>query len=720
MSDRQLVAHTPTEHNPDWHPLDEHLLGVARRAEEFGRRLGIAELAHALGIAHDSAKADKRFQAYLYACHQGRPAPKCPHAHPSAVASYQHLGVFALAVAGHHAGMPDSSAWLQREAEADERAVASARRFLDQVGANGRQPNLPEWVNDPLAAEMLVRMAFSCLVDADRLDTEAHTSPQTPDQRFGYAELSELKRRLDTHLDGLGGEGRVHEHRRRILASCRAAAANPTGMFDLQVPTGGGKTLSGMAFALDHAVLHGLRRVVVAIPYTSIIDQTAEVYGSIFGADNVLEHHSAVEWESEDERPGETERRAQLAAENWDCPLVVTTTVQLFESLHSHKPGRCRKLHNLAGSVILLDEVQTLPEHHLGAILNVLGELVRHYGCSVVFSTATLPDLTAVLPGLVRTPLVPDYPEHFAALRRVQYELAPEPWTHEQVAEHVRENDQVLVVVNLRKDAVTIARLCQGQEGLFHLSTLLCGHHRKAVIREIRRRLTEGLPVRLISTQVVEAGVDVDFPVAMRAMGPLDRIIQVAGRCNREGKLDGQGRCIVFELDGGSVPKGAYASATTMTRTKLREFEPELWDSPDTVRDYTRELLAIIETGSLAKSHDEAPILKLRAELKFRSVGESFRMIDQETHGLVVESYSLTDEAPDAIQALLERAKHQPRGARRKLAPYTVSLYQHEISRLRQEGLVREHESGLLVYTGAYDPLLGLSPDLTDPSDLIA
>ncbi len=708
------AAHTPPDDDPErWHDLKEHLFAVANAAAGFAASFGAEKLASAAGLTHDLAKADSRFQEYLTACHENRHAEKCPHAHPSAKAAYDQLGPVALTVLGHHTGMPDKCEAKACFDNADEAAVASAREFMKRVGTlPDLKHALPTWATDPITCEMLLRMVFSALVDADFLDTEKHFDGSKSERRGLYPAIADYQAKLNAHLTGFANSAStVSQVRAEVLASCYSAATQSPGVFKLSVPTGGGKTLSGLAFALDHADARKLERVIVAIPYTSIIDQTAKVYADIFGAEAILEHHSSVE--TVDDENGQTERESnrRLASENWDCPLIVTTTVQLFESLLANKPSRCRKLHNIAQSVIVLDEVQTLPPHTLAPILDVLRELVEHYGCSVVFCTATQPDYSGVDSRIVSqaVEIVPEYPRHFAELKRVRYEIAPGEWPVEYVAERIDNENQVLTVLNTRKDALAIALACRQDDSLYHLSTLVCGHHRKRVVREVKHNLKMGAPVRLVSTQVVEAGVDVDFPIVMRDLGPLDRIIQVAGRCNREGLLNelGQlGTCIVFRLQGRGSPRGAYRTFTELTITLLEEFMENL-DDPAAMQRYFREAFKFTSTGN--------HIQELRKEFKYRTVAEEFKLIADVTKPLVVLNYSEAD-----VPNLLEGWGHMPPGKWfRRLSPFTVSVYDHDIRKLRNEGLLQDHESGALIYTGAYDARFGLTQGLPDPADLI-
>jgi CRISPR-associated endonuclease/helicase Cas3 len=614
--------------------------------------------------------------------------------------------------------MPDGAEWNAKVVpEADCRTVQAARNFLERLGEAWEQDIClpPRAKKDPLVAEMVVRMLFSCLVDADRLDAEAHSLAGQSSGRSNFRSICWYRDRLCARLAEFDGkEGVVNEARRSILASCRDNAVKKPGVFTLTVPTGGGKTLSGLAFALEHAVHHGKRRVVVAIPYTSIIDQTATVYENVFGEGAILEHHSALEVDGE-EGVSEAEVRRRLASENWDCPLIVTTTVQLFESLLSNRPSRCRKLHNLADSVVIVDEVQALPEKHLGPILDVLHQLTSDYGVTVVLSTATPPDYTPVDSTLFAgaREIVRDHERHFKTLRRVRFEFPDEEWSLDRLREELERNEQALVVLNSRKDALAVAKVAEGLEGFAHLSTLLCGHHRKAVLADVRQRLQDKRPVRLVSTQVVEAGVDLDFPLVLRDQGPLDRIVQAAGRCNREGRLDGHGTCVVFRLEGGRRPKGAYATGTALTGSILKEFEQEV-TQPEATRRYTRCLYARTETGSTTSQNDRAVIQKLRQRLAFKSVAETFKMIDQDTVPVIIKKYLGAD-----VPALIASWKTSSVGWFRRVSPFTVNLYRHEAERLQREDQICPHDSGAMIYAGPYDPVLGLGADTPDPADLV-
>jgi CRISPR-associated endonuclease/helicase Cas3 len=452
----------------------------------------------------------------------------------------------------------------------------------------------------------------------------------------------------------------------------------------------------------------------VVVPFISITEQTADTYRSIFGggeADTpiVLEHHSSAQHirsESSEFSPGQ--QWARLAAENWDAPIVVTTTVQLFQSLFAAATSPCRKLHRLAKSVIVLDEAQSLPAHLLEPLLDALRQLTIHYGVTVVLSTATQPAFETIplMRQIQAREIVPEPKQWFDALRRVTYDWRTEqamPW--EAIADLLRAEPQALAVLNTKKDALALLDALDDPAAL-HLSTLLCGAHRRAVITEVKRRLAAGLPCRLISTQVIEAGVDLDFPFVLRALGPLDSVIQVAGRCNREGKLE-YGRVVIVRPADGSTPQGAYRVGVGITE-KLLGSGPLDIDNPAVAARYFRQLFETVAT-------DRDGIQPLRAQFNYPEVARQFRMIDDDAEDVIVPYGSAEQQAQ--IQRLIEQVRHTPAMARvilRRLRPFMVSLRSREAARCRQRGLIGELLpdallSGVGIWLGRYDSLRGLS-----------
>jgi CRISPR-associated endonuclease/helicase Cas3 len=615
--------------------------------------------------------------------------------------------------------MPDKSdlkARLQQVADLPQ-AEQPALQAMPALAC--AQVQFPNWLrhNDPLQAEMLVRMLFSCLVDADFLDTEAHFDPQRAAQRPQRYNLHALWQQFEQNQNALlASAPRTHVNavRRKVYKDALWAAQRKPGLYALTAPTGAGKTRALLAFALQHALANELERVIVALPYTSIIDQTAEVYRQILGDDVVLEHHSALEVDDLSETALE---RHRLLSENWDAPLIVTTFVQLFESLFSNLPSRCRKVHRLARSVIVLDEAQTIPVELLKPTVYALQQLIDDYGATVLLSTATQPALGQIQFAKSPVQVVANPAQHFQTLKRVNYHVDLTPRNYGWLADEIAVREQVMVVLNTRKDALeTIDALRQRHPhvmpSVFHLSTLLCPAHRREVLAEVKRRLEHGEPCRLVATQVVEAGVDLDFPVVMRAVGPLDRIVQAAGRCNREGRLT-RGEVIVFELAQGSTPRGAYRTGTDEARITLQQPNADL-HHPNTYTDYFARLYGDV-------SLDREGIQQARQSFQFETVAQKYRLIRDDTYPVIVVNYD-----PDAVNALLQQGRAivqaggiPPQRWRQHLHAYTVSLYRHEMNALRQQGLIQDDPVlGIALYVGAYDPLTGVSAQ-ADPADLV-
>ena len=721
----QLYAHTPRDGSDEWQLLSDHLKKVASLAADFAAAFGAKEFARCMGFLHDLGKASKEFQDYLIRCHKSRltgakpPVIKPDHKLAGAVCAQsfgQYAGMLAFPILGHHGGMPDRSDTNQRIR--DERELEHISPVLklasELLPADLDYSQFPPYAfANGNACETFLRMLYSCLVDADSLDTESFWEPEKHAARTDGDSINELWEVFQADQIKLLEHSKktpVNQIRREIYNACVESATLAQGVFKLTVPTGGGKTRSGMAFALRHAIEHDLRHVIVAIPYTSIIDQNAAEYRKILGAQNVLEHHSAVNIPDSDQY-SEEQLRIELAAENWNAPIVVTTTVQLFESLFSNKRSKCRKLHNLAGSVIILDEVQTLPPILLQPILDVLKELVANYRVSLVLSTATQPALLGSSPyikGFTQCPeIVPDPKRYFDQLKRVEYDIKHEPWSWDNVASEIMSRDQVLCVLNSRKDAVALFKLLNDPDA-FHLSTLMCPAHRKDVLNEIKCRLSNDRPCRVISTQVVEAGVDLNFPCVMRAFGPLDRIVQAAGRCNREGKMDGFGEVIVFQPEGGRSPSGIYATAMAEARRILSQNDVDL-DDPDVFNKY---FTALWQNCNL----DAREICELRKRLDYPEVAARFRMIDEDTVSV------LTDYGRDTISSLIKNVKYRGCVSRddwRKMQPFSVSIYRNDFDRHRREGQIGEIVPGLFEWRGIYNRNYGISDDLPDPADLI-
>jgi CRISPR-associated endonuclease/helicase Cas3 len=673
----EFFAHsTEAKDKHDWQGLAPHCLGVAEFASVFGGRLGIGRATYLAGLLHDLGKYNPAFQAYIE-----RKGSSVDHSTAGAwwgreltksAAPPDRLmaDLIAYVIAGHHAGLPDR---VGSAASLDERLHAYEDK-LSPVWRNEIQPQIADllpslnWVRfdeaDPVTRQkaafqlsMLGRMVFSCLVDADYRETEkfyALTEGREVDRDWPSLQnlLDDLIARFNTHMAGFSSEGPLNRLRADILAHARGKAALPPGFFTLTVPTGGGKTLTSLGFALDHACRHGLRRIVYSIPFTSIIDQTAAIFRSVLGADVVLEHHSAIEDEhvSRDTRDADTrdeQIRLRRAMEDWEPPVIVTTNVQLFESLFASRTSRARKLHNIAGSLLVLDEAQTLPLPLLGPTAWALEALVRDWGCTVVLCTATQPALdkrklespaTARLIGLDLDPtreLAPDPSVLAKQLQRTTLHRAG-AMTNNDLVDALQATSQALVIVNSRRHALELYRSAEaaGLEGLVHLSTRQYAVERHRILDDVHNRLKGKRPCRLIATSLVEAGVDIDFLRAWRAEVGLEQLVQTAGRVNRNGERSiAESIVTLFEAPDYPVPPEIKDFVGAMRRMEDK-FKDDLF-SPDAMTRYFQEIYWQKGSEHLDRGVvDKEPILAKfslshgETAFAYRSAAANFRMIE--------------------------------------------------------------------------------------------
>lgn len=740
----ELLAHSPPDSSPEgeWHRLVEHLAGTAELARIHMEPTGNGKWGRLAGLLHDLGKAAPEWQTYLQKAHA---APESNHIkvdHKLSGACFaQNLASgasMALAIAGHHGGLHDYSDLKTRLLDAEVRGRLSAAQMALPLSIPSEGLEFPAWIRAEKSKdigrrnlEAFTRILFSALVDADFLDTEAYyASSGKPDAqanrtaRGNFPPLTDYQPFLDGFLEHFKPETLVRQLRAEVLEACRNAGSGPRGSWTLTVPTGGGKTLSSLAWALEHAKVHGLRRVVVALPFTTIIDQTSKAFQDAFSnldSSVVLEHHSNLD-------PAKETPQNRVASENWDAPLIVTTQVQLFESLFSNKPSACRKLHRLQDSVIILDEVQSLPRHLLAPILDVLNDLVAHYGVSLLLMTATQPSLAACdtpsghFPGLAPPPqeIIPDALETrlWEGLRRVQTHwpgqwdapMANTPNYWEALARRVLAHPSALAICHLKRDAQALFRAIQREDSeALHLSAAMCPVHRRAVLQAVRQRLQAGRPCHLVSTQVVEAGVDVDFPVVYRAMAGLESLAQSAGRCNREGRLETLGDFFIFEPP--TNPPGVLKEHRAIAQTLLANDSGLDLFSPEIFPCYFRWLYN--EPSRL----DLLGIQPLRQELRFKTVAETFRMIPDATTPIFVPF----DE--DA-KKLLERLRHggPSRDLLRSLQPYTVAVYERAFRELQDQGAIDPVHEGFFALHQApgpnYDAAMGFQAD-ADASTLL-
>ena len=669
MNNELWWAHTA---GPDgrWHDLVQHLTSTSELAESFAARMGIVGFGSVIGLLHDTGKFTTEFQSYLV--DPSRKRVNRDHSTAGAVhVKDNKLGIFgAFAIAGHHSGLSDRVSLNERIKKKSQESyvlegLSTASRVLSARGIalSVLPENLPadwtDFVGRSDVLEVFIRMLFSCLVDADYLDTEPHLDPKSMSLRnTWHKDLSWMVSQLDSWVgrrDSAIVNTSLNHARRVVYQSCVEAAKRSPGVYSLTVPTGFGKTISGIAFALHHAVVHNKERVIVAVPYTSIIDQNAQVYREIFGGNRVLEHHSTVAYNDD----GEQEDRWKLATENWDVPLVVTTTVQLFESLFANRPAATRKLHNIANSVIILDEVQMLPLELLQPCFSMLRELKERYGVTILLSTATpiateLAVSASKVHDLESREIIPNNNYYFREFRRVKYDTTQllTPWSWERVASEVERERQVMVILNTRKDAVAVFHLVQREaKNVYHLSASMCAAHRSTVLAQVMRHLKMDEPVVLVATQVVEAGVDIDFPVVLRAIGPLDRIAQAAGRCNREGKRS-VGLVVVFVPEESRLPSGSYQTATQQALNILLDARSDLHD-PKTYEKFFRALYMLVDTDGKGV---EFLRVNRQSAFQFVEVAERFKMISDDSISVVVPyaSEQTVDRSMVTVDELLK------------------------------------------------------------------
>lgn len=726
-----FYAHsTESTDKSTWQPLSAHLEGVARLAEEFAAIFKAGEWGRFAGLQHDAGKATYAFERRLEGSTQ-----QVDHSTFGARLAKDNAGRFGLLlsymIAGHHGGLPNGGT---QEGELHHR-LRHGKVPPDVVllpDADIKKDILPPFrLNSAehagFSLAFFTRMIFSCLVDADFLDTEGFCSPEKKTERpvSDPDLIPKLKAMLDVYLVELAKNAEptpVNLIRKEILAQCRAKAELPPQIFSLTVPTGGGKTLSSLAFALDHAVANKRRRVIYAIPFTSIIEQNAKVFQDILGREQVLEHHCNYK-EKDDPEETTYNRRRGLAAENWDAPLVVTTNVQFFESLFSNKPSRCRKLHNIAGSVIILDEAQAIPTEYLEPCLAALRELVEHYGCTVVLCTATQPalddksNLRMALPEIREIITSPQ--QFYDKLRRTQVHFIG-ALTDADLAEKLDAEKQVLCIVPTKPQARALFERLQKEEGVFHLSTNMYPAHRRRVLDEIYARLKSGKLCRVVSTSLVEAGVNLDFPVVYRAMAGLDSIAQAAGRCNREGKMNEYGELgQVYVYVPEKQPRMPWLkrcmSRAAETLRCLPDADPL---GLEVMRRYF-ELLYDIQELDKKEILRRLNVLTRDLYFPFRDIAGEFRFIEDDTIGVIVP---VEPEAEVLVREL--RYTEFPRATLRKLQQYSVSVRIRELAALEGAGAL-EMVNGVfpvLRNLAAYREDVGLSiegSDVWNPEDLV-
>lgn len=707
--------------------MDDHLKGTSQLASKFALKFNNPEWGRLVGLWHDLGKYAEEFQEYIKknsGYEDGEIMGRTDHTSAAAILAKemypQQWTPISYCIAGHHAGLHN---WLPDPGiSGDLCSRLKKKELLEKI--RGKIPtelqtivNLERPCGKSLPAEQMhlwIRMLFSCLVDADFLDTERFMNPVSYHLRGKYDDIAELKWRFDEHMATILSNASVTEInviRKKVLYDCTRSGLLEPGFFSITVPTGGGKTMSSMAWALTHALKFKKDRIVCAIPYTSIIAQTAQIYRTIFGDNNVVEHHSNLDDHIDSEQ-------RKLATENWDAPVIVTTNVQLFESLYSNHTSHCRKLHNLANSIIILDEAQMLPPECLRPILSVLKGLTENFGVSVMFSTATQPALTGRIGGTSQCAfqeigkesvreVVHEIHQLENKLNRVKIVLPKIPGETEDwpsIANELKQYEQVLCIVNTRKQCRDLFELMPDET--LHLSRMMCTAHIMDCIKVIKLCLRENRPVRIISTQLIEAGVDIDFPVVYRAVAGLDSIAQAAGRCNREGKMNEIGKLGLFRVffppDGtpiGLIRKGADTFKEMITKVPV--------DALFGSRNFSNYFkLFYSKIDHFDKPDIRNLLWKDAHEMKFQfaSASKRFRLIDDKGSKSILVGYN---NGKDLLQ--LFKRKGPEAWLMRKLQQYTVTVNEHDFEEIRKAGLIIElHGCWIQEYEKLYNQQTGI------------
>ena len=689
-----FYAHSLLNRPPsDWHKLEDHLVQTAELAAQFASAFGAAEWAYIAGKWHDLGKYSKEFQKYLrsqngFEAHiegiPGRVDHSTAGAH-HAIEQMRLLGhIIAYCLAGHHSGLLDARAV---GASQEDRLGKKIPSFLDAPEniLQNNDPAIPNFVKQELAnhnafsISFFAKMLFSCLVDADFLNTEEFLQPDKSELRDGLPKdvLRMMEKALNEFMQSfIMADAPVNGERAEVRSACLNNAENKAGFFSLTVPTGGGKTLSSLAFALRHALAKDLQRIIYVVPFTTIIEQNADEFRKVMNRISgipldrlVIEHHSNFD-------PNKETPFSRLACENWNAPLIVTTSVQFYESLFANRTSHCRKLHNLARAVIILDEAQTLPVDYLKPCLQVLKELAENYGSTVLLCTATQPAIHKrpdFLAGIENVrEIIPNPPALYQRLRRVKVQDIGTQ-TDLEVSSRLLAEERVLCVVNTRKHASILMKKLGKADGHFHLSALMCPEHRAQKLQTIRQRLAEGKTCRVISTQLIEAGVDVDFPVVFRSMAGLDSIAQAAGRCNRNGRMSDLGRVFIFRSEHQTAER--FVSETSNAAAQVLALHGEDPLSLDAIERYFRlyywdqtqrwDEHGILGCFTLDGGNPIFPFL-----FHFATAAKDFQIIHENTRAVVIPWNCEGQELCDKLRML----PSLNREIARRLQRYTVQI----------------------------------------------
>ena len=683
--------------------VDDHLRNTAAMCGTFASSFCRKEAGEFIGLMHDIGKCSDAFQKRL------RGGSVVDHSTAGALECAKQDALWAACcVAGHHSGMPDVGS-LKNDMAGEPTLYGRLRKAIrgdipsyEVPFSIQTVPHPDPYGQDPLTDSYLIRMLYSCLVDADYLDTEQFMATEQITRGQGDS-LSSLLLQLNRYIEPwFPPKNDLNRMRCEILQSCMDAGAAPRGLYTLTVPTGGGKTISSMAFALHHGVKHHMDRVIYVIPYTSIIEQTADVFRGIFGEKNVVEHHSNANLDIREDGP-ESQYGNARAVENWDAPIIVTTAVQFFESMYANRPSKCRKLHSIANSVIIFDEAQMLPAAQLRPCAAAIAKLVERFRATAVLCTATQPVLNDLFreyaPAYKPREICHDIPKMFERFRRVRFEHIGSI-DADGLADRLSQMPQVLCIVNSRKSAQAIYGKIPS-EGSYHLSTLMVPWHRLQVLAEIRERLGNGLPCRVISTSLIEAGVDVDFPAVYRELAGLDSILQAAGRCNRENRRPAEDS-VVTVFEGVSTPPLMLKVNIGATRETLGS-GADLAD-PETISRYFRAYRSLASDKMDQAGIIDALSRKSGRVLPFKTVAERFHLIEDNAHTV----YIPIGDGASLVQRL--RSGERSRTLFRQLGRYGVNVYDNTFEILKAQGALEllDDDSAVLTDVSLYHKTMGL------------
>ncbi|MDD4077633.1 MAG: CRISPR-associated helicase Cas3' [Bacilli bacterium] len=698
---------------------EDHLINVGKIAKDFAQEFNAEHFGYVSGLLHDVGKNSVEFQKRLL--ENGKIVDHSTAGAKIAIKYFNNaLGtLLGYVICGHHAGLMDYGSaesglyWRLKKSIPE----FSFNQNLFQINPEILLKKMTEEVKDKLysgfSLAFFIRMIYSCLVDADYLDTESFM--KCFDLKHKQYSFDKLHLKFNQHMEKLEIEAEknsINQLRKQIASDCIEAAYQNTNLFTLTVPTGGGKTLASMAFALNHLKHNNLKRIIYVIPYTSIIEQNAAVYKEIFGMDNVLEHHSNFDIEETKTESFSTIDKIKKAAENWDIPIVVTTNVQFFESLFSNKSSRCRKLHNIANSVVILDEAQMLPINYLKPSLAAIEELVKHYHASVVLCTATKPEFTSLL-STKPTEIIKEPEYYYNLLKRIEI-VNLGLLSDDELTEKILQHHQVLTIVNTRNHCQQLFAKIKAEKNVFHLSAKMCPVHRSIVIKNIRNLLEKNQPCRIISTQLIECGVDISFPVIYRVITGIDSIAQAAGRCNREGKLD-KGIVYIFEsTEKYGKPIMFQNRAAVHGKAVIRKYQADSL-SLEAISEYFHNLF----------NNEDDNLDKKRLINNFEE-GHSFLGYKFETtsmdYKIIEAGESLIIPFDDAAKEIVKALEYTELSSSylRKLQPYTISIYKQQLMSLLYRGYVRLVADRFYVlavtdeYESYYDSQTGLIIDANE------